>query len=113
LLLRGTEEDSLPRSLCLDALVLLWSEEEHVFAAVEGWTGRREGGKEGGKEEGKGMEEVKVFLDDIGKALRRDGGAMEETEGKRMRGEEEAAAFPHSQPVVVAVNGSGGVEMAV
>ena len=80
-----------------------------MFAAVERWAGRREGGKEGGR----GMEEVRVFLDEIGRTLRREGGAVEEGEGKRERGEEEAAAFQHSHPVVAAVSGGGGGGMAV
>ena len=110
LLLRDTEEASFPRSLCLDALVLLWSEEENVFGAVEGWVeGRREGGSEGGG----GVEEVRVFLDEIGRALGREGGGREGREGGGGEGGgEEAAAFQHAAvPVVVAVGGGMGVEV--
>jgi len=81
----------------------LWSEEENVFAAVEGWVeGRREGGREGGGM----MEEVRVFLDEVGRALGREGGGSEGGEGGE--GGEEEAAFHQVHPMAVAVGGGGG-----
>ena len=74
-----------------------------MFAAVEGWVeGRREGGSEGGGM----MEEVRVFLDEVGRALGREGGGSEGGEGGE--GGEEEAAFHQVHPMAVAVGGGGG-----